>query len=340
MRRRGVTILIGCIVLALLGWQIGGVRVPYVELGPGPTYDTLGANDGKPIIAVEGAPTSRSTGQLRLVTVSVQPDMTLFDAALGWFSGDVAVVPRELVYPPDKTEQQVDDENAKDFKESQSSAETAALRELGYPVDVTVTKVTDGFPATGVLLVGDVITEVDGTLVTSDVVLRTLITAKPAGERHQVTVRRGTETMALQVGTAKDENDAPRLGVSVELRQPHPFTLKIELDRIGGPSAGLMFALGIIDTLKPEDLTGGNLIIGTGTIDEDGKVGPIGGIQQKLVAATQEHAKVFLTPADNCAEALASAPADLPLVKVATLRDALDALAALREHRTPKLCGQ
>jgi PDZ domain-containing protein len=340
MRRRGVTVLVGCVLLALMVWQVGGVRVPYVELGPGPTYDTLGRSEGKPIIEVTGASTSSSAGQLRLVTVSVQPDMTLLDAMRGWVDRKVAVVPRELIYPPDMTEKQVDDENAKDFKESQSSAETAALRALGYPVEVAVTKLSDGFPAASVLAVDDVITEVDGTKVTSDGSLRALITAKPAGTERQVTVRRGTRTMTLRVGTAKADDGSVRLGVTVEPRQPHPFTLKIELDRIGGPSAGLMFALGIVDTMQPEDLTGGNVIIGTGTIDDDGKVGPIGGIRQKLVAAKAGHAKVFLTPADNCAEAVASAQSGLPLVRDATLNDGLEAQRALREHRMPPLCGE
>ena len=338
MKRRGVTVLVGCVLLALLVLQLGRVRVSYVELGPGPTVDTLGKSDNKPIISVTGAPTSTSAGQLRLVTVSVQPDLTLFDAVRGWWDSNAAVVPRELIYPPDKTEKQVDAENAQDFAASQTSAETAALRELGYPVDVTITQLTAGYPAASVLAVGDVIVSVDGTKVTSARSLSTLVRAKSAGVPHEIVYRRGTATATATVNTAKGDDGAARLGVVVEQRQPHPFTLKIDLDKIGGPSAGLMFTLGIIDTLQPEDLTGGATIVGTGTIDDDGNVGPIGGIQQKLVAAKDAKAKVFLTPADNCAEALASAQPGLPLVKVATLDDALNALRALREHRTPPLC--
>jgi Lon-like protease len=338
MRRRGVTVLVGAVLLALLSWQAAVVRVPYVELGPGPTVDTLGKSDGKPIITVTGADTTKSAGQLRLVTVEVLPDLTLLSALRGWLMHDYAVVPRELVYPPNKTEKEVDDQNARDFQQSQSSAETAALRKLGYPVEVTVTEVTPGFSAAGVLAVDDVITAVDGTPVTSLEKLSELVRAKPVGSPRQVTYKRKAETKTATLTTSKGDDGSPRLGVRVDQRQPHPFQLKIDLNRIGGPSAGLMFTLGIIDTIDKEDLTGGMLIVGTGTIDDDGNVGPIGGIPQKLVAAKDVHAKVFLTPAANCAEAVANAQPGLPLVKVATVDDAVNALATLRGGRTPPLC--
>lgn len=341
MKRRGVTVLVGCLLLALLVTQVGRVSLPYVSLGPGPTYDTLGkSDDHKPVITVTGTDPTRSTGQLRLVTVSVRPDLTLVEAIKDWWDDDYAVVPRELVYPPDKSEKEVNDDNDREFKASQSSAETAALRELGFPVEVTVKSVTDGFAVVGVLAIGDVITEVDGTNVTSPQKLSEMVRAKPAGTDRQVTYRRGGEARTVVLKTGKDADGNTRLGISVEPRQPHPFTLEIQLDRIGGPSAGLMFALGIIDTIQPEDLTGGAVIAGTGTIDDDGLVGPIGGISQKLVAAKAAGAKVFLTPADNCADAVANAQPGLKLVKVGSLREALDALTALREHRTPALCAR
>ncbi|MBT8227297.1 MAG: PDZ domain-containing protein [Dactylosporangium sp.] len=347
MKRRGVTVLVGSLLLTLLVWQIGWVRVSYVELGPGPTVNVLGTAEGnpvpgtaedKPIIEVSGTETTTSAGQLLLVTVAVQPELTLLDALRGWWDGDTAVVPREMVYPPDKTEEEVDEENTKEFQDSQSSAETAALRALGYPVEVAVTQLSDGFPAASVLAVGDVITKVDGQDVTSVRSLVTLIRAKDAGAPHEVTYRRGAETRTASVGTKQGDDGTAKIGVGVEQRQPHPFTLNIELDEIGGPSAGMMFALGIIDMIKAEDLTGGMIIAGTGTIDDDGQVGPIGGIPQKLVAAKRDKAVAFMTPAANCAEALANAQPDLPLVRVDSLREALDALTMLRAHQTPPLC--
>ncbi|WP_238010153.1 site-2 protease family protein [Dactylosporangium sp. AC04546] len=343
MRRRGLTVLFGALLLLVLSWQATVVKVPYVEMGPGPTYNTLGTDtgkpDGKPIINVSGVPVTKSAGELRMTTVSVQPDLTLLDAMIGWFKDDRAVVPRELIYPPDRTEQQVQDDNARDFQESQTSAETVALKELGYPVQVTVGEVTEGYPAAGQLQKDDVITAIDGTAVTSVNKLTELVRAKPADVPRQVEFKRGTETKTVSLTTKKGDDGNPRLGVVVAAKQPHPFELSIQLDKIGGPSAGLMFTLGIIDTIKPEDLTGGYIIAGTGTIDEEGNVGPIGGIPQKLVAAKAAKAKFFLTPAANCAEAMDNPQSGLPLVKVTTLDDALTALEQVRAGRTPALCS-
>jgi PDZ domain-containing protein len=338
MRRRGATVLLGGVVLALLLWQaFFTVKVPYVALGPGPTVNTLGQADKHDVINVTGAPVTTSRGQLRLVTVSVTSDLTLFEAVRGWLQHDYAVVPRELVYPPNQTQQQVDQQNAQEFKDSQTSAETAALRKLGYPVQVSVKEVKAGTPADGVLKAGDVITSVDGAPVTSAAKLTAMIRAKSAGTARTFSyIRNGVAATATLAPRAEDGN--PRIGVIVEQKQPHPFELKIDLDRIGGPSAGLMFTLGIIDKIEPEDLTGGEVIAGTGTIDDDGNVGPIGGVPQKLIAAKRDGAKIFLTPAGNCAEAGANAVPGLPMARVATLDDALAALQAVRDHRQPALC--
>lgn len=338
MRRRGATVLIGGVLLALLLWQaFFTVEVPYVALGPGPTVNTLGQADKHDVISVTGTEASKSAGQLRLVTVSVTSDLTLFEAVKGWVQHDYAVVPRELIYPPNQTEKQVDEQNAQEFKDSQSSAETAALRELGYPVQVAVKEVKAGTPADGVLKVGDVITVVDGTQVTSADKLTELIRSKPAGAARTFGYTRAGVAGTVAI-TPRAEEGNPRIGVTVEHQQPHPFQLKIDLDRIGGPSAGLMFTLGIIDKIKPEDLTGGKVIAGTGTIDNEGAVGPIGGIPQKLVAAKRDGAKVFLTPDRNCAEAVQNAVPGLPLARVATLDDALKALEDVRANRQPTLC--
>jgi Lon-like protease len=338
MGRRGATLLLGAVLLLLLIWQAGTAPVPYVELGPGPTENTLGSHDGKPIITIEGHAETASAGQLRLTTVNVRDNLTLVDAVRGWISGDSAVVPRDLVYPPDKTEEQVDQENANSFRASQTSAETVALRKLGYPVLVTITEVAAGAPAEATLKPGDVITTIDGAPVTSGLKLRDLVRAKPAGTVLQVGYTREGSAAVVGVATAKGEDGSPRLGVGIEHKQPAPFDVKFDLERIGGPSAGLMFALGVIDKIDPVDLTGGIRIAGTGTIDDDGNVGPIGGIPQKLRGAKRDKATVFLAPAANCAEAKANAVAGLAVYRVATIDDALNALQALREKRTPPLC--
>ncbi|HET6211701.1 MAG TPA: PDZ domain-containing protein [Micromonosporaceae bacterium] len=340
MQRRGLTVLVGAIIVALLAIGIFRAPVDYVTLGPGPTVNTLGTSDGHPVIDISGAPISTSAGQLRLVTVNVAPEPNLLGAISGWLNGEEAVVPRELIYPPDESEQQVNDRNAQDFKDSQTSAETSALRKLGYPVHVMVVETTDGMPAHGKLAKDDEITSVDGQPVTSTQKLQELIRAKPAGTTLTIGYTRSGQAATVPITTAKASDGSPRIGIQAENKQPHPsFTVKIDLDKIGGPSAGLMFSLGIIDKLDPTDLTGGKIVAGTGTIDDEGRVGPIGGIPQKLIAARDAKATIFLTPGDNCAEAVANAQPGLKLVKVTSLDDALAALAALREGNEPTLCS-
>ena len=340
MKRRGLTVLFGALLTALLAVGVVTIPMPYVVLEPGPTVNTLGSDHGTEVIKVERATTSESKGQLRLTTVGVQPEVELVWAIRGWFSDDRAVVPRELIYPPDKTQEQVEQSNAEALHESQESAETVALRELGYPVQVTIEKVVPGGPSAATLQAGDVITSVEGTPVTSTLKLTELVRAKPAGTPLSIGyTRAGTAATAEIISRADGADQPPRLGIQARTKnQPHPFTLKLELDKIGGPSAGLMFTLGIIDKLRPEDLTGGRIIAGTGTIDDEGGVGPIGVIAQKLRGAKAATATVFLVPADNCTEALRTAVPGLTMAKVATVQDALAALKTLGEGGTPTPC--
>jgi PDZ domain-containing protein len=340
MRRRGTTLLVGAVVLVILIIaSFAGVKVPYVALTPGPTWNTLGTDHDKDVIQISGGPVSSSKGQLRMVTVGVEDEISLWDALRGWLSSDDAVVPREVIYPPDQTQQQVDQENAQDFKNSQNSATVAALRELGFAVHVTVKDIPSGSPSAGRLAAGDELVTVDGQAVTSAAKLTSLVRAKPAGTGLTIGYKRGGTAATTTVTTVAGQDGNPRIGVSIDQQQPNPYKITISLDNVGGPSAGLMFSLGIIDKLEPQDVTGGLEIAGTGTIDDDGKVGAIGGIPQKMRAAKRDGATVFLAPADNCAEAAANSVPGLTLVKVGTLDDALKALSTLRGGGQPILCS-
>jgi PDZ domain-containing protein len=338
MRRRGVTVLLGAVITALLSIGVLAAPIPYVVLRPGPTVDTLGRQDDKEVIQVSGRETSTSAGELRLTTVGVQSDVRLLTAIAGWFSPHEAVVPYELIYPPGETQQEVERRNAEDFAASQTSAETAALRELGFPVQVVVKNVVPGGASEGILKAGDIITSVDDEPVLTAGGLTRMVQARPAGTALTVGYTRDDTPATATIVSRSTDNGPPRIGVEVEQRQPHPFELSIDLDNIGGPSAGLMFALGIVDKLTPEDLTGGKVIAGTGTINDEGEVGPIGGIPQKLVGAKAAGATYFLVPADNCAEAVRNAQPGLPLVRVTSLRDALAALATIRAGGQPPSC--
>jgi PDZ domain-containing protein len=307
--------------------------VPYVVLSPGPTFNTLGADDsGKAVISVSGHPTYSDNGHLNMTTISVVTRLTLAQALRGWFRHDLAVVPRDVIYPPNESDQQVRQQDAADFKASQTSATTAALRYLGVKgtVHVLVDKVTKGSPADGQVQAGDEFVAVDGQKVTDAKSLRALIGTRQPGQPVRLTLVRAKKTLDVTVGTTstkdKDGTVRPIIGVETRERTDYPFQVTISLGDIGGPSAGLMFALGIVDKLQPGSLTDGRFIAGTGTIDDDGVVGPIGGIQQKLIGARRKGATVFLVPAANCKEALSSPPAGLKLVKVSSLKSALSEL--------------
>lgn len=338
MNRRGWTVLLGALLAALLIFMIGRAPVKYVVLGPGPTFDTLGSYDKQRVIQITGTPTTDSQGQLRMVTVNVTDEIDLLQAVKAWFNPEQKVLPRELIYPEDETNQQVEQENKEAFTQSQSSAETVALRELGYPVKVTVKDVAADGASQGKLQSGDVIVSVDGQNVTSLQKLQELVRAKPAGTTLTVVRQRGDQSEPVPITTKKGDDGSGRIGVTAENKQPHPFEITYHLENVGGPSAGLMFTLGTIDSIDKQDLTGGKVIAGTGTIDDEGNVGVIGGIAQKLIGAKDDGAKYFLTPAGNCDEAKANAVDGLTLVKVDTVDTALDALTKIRAGQPTPSC--
>src|SRR4029453_15021398 len=181
MRRRGVTVILGALITALLAVGVMAAPLPYVVLKPGPTVNTLGSDNGTEVIQVTDAKTSSSAGQLRLTTVNVQSQVELVWGISSWFSSKDRGVPRDLIYPPDQTEKQVEQQNAQEWTDSQASAVTVALTKLGYPVQTYVKSVTAGGAATGLLKAGDAITSVNGAKVTSPTAPPDALRAKPAG---------------------------------------------------------------------------------------------------------------------------------------------------------------
>lgn len=342
MSRRTLTLLLSGLLAALLTGAAAVTPVPYVAYLPGPTFDTLGAVGGTPVIAVTGRQTFPTQGQLDLTTISVRSRLTLAEALSVWLDRDRAVVPREFVFPPGQSDEEVQQLNEERKLQSENSATVAALNELGVPFSTTVrvARVQPGLPADGRLQVGDVITAVDGRPISSSTALREAVSGRPVGSPVRLAYERAGAPGEAVVTTAPAAEDPKRgiIGVVAAEVPEAPFTVTITLQDVGGPSAGLMFALGILDKLGPESLTGGRHVAGTGEITGEGKVGPIGGITQKLVAARGEGAEVFLVPEGNCADALARVPAGLRLVKVGTLDDALAALATLRAGGRPPTC--
>lgn len=353
------TTAIGGTIALLLAAISAFAPVDYVALGQGSTVDTLGAADGQPVISitaragqqlpaqVEAALAERyPNSHLNMTTVSVTDKVTAFGALIMWLSGDFSLVPRDEVYPPNKSEQQVEQENAQMFADSQSAAEIAALRYLGYPARTFVGNIAADSPSKGLLDPQDQIVAVDGKPVSTFKSLTELMGGTKPGQTVTVTVLREDTEHPVQVvlGSSQQLPDRGYLGIVPQERPVAPFSVHISLAGIGGPSAGLMFTLGIIDRLTPGDLTSGHYIAGTGEIHPQdpaapAAVGAIGGIVLKMAAARAAGATVFFVPKDNCQEALTQIPKGLQLVQVATLNDAMDALTALKEGRTPTSCG-
>jgi PDZ domain-containing protein len=340
MSRRAVTLLIASVgvIGALLVAAL--LPVPYVALLPGPTYNTLGPLGHKPIVQISGHPTFPTGGHLNMVTVSyiggpgAQPPFNIFAALQSWLSPHDAVVPQQELFPSGQTQQQVLKEDTEEMANSQQTATAAALCQLGikFTVADTITSTIRGLPAAGVLRSGDQIAAVNGTRPTCRVSAGDLIKARAAGQPVVLTIKRAGKFRKFTLRTASFQGQ-PVIGVNLVESFVFPFKVTISIGNIGGPSAGMMFALAIIDKLTPANLTGGKFIAGTGEIEVNGNVDAIGGIQQKMAAARAAGATIFLTPASNCADTVGAVPAGLRLVKVSTLRGALAALRALKAGR-------
>ncbi len=348
MKRRGWTVLIGAILVGLLTWQAMSMRVAYVGLGPGPTVDTLGKAQTKDessveLITVDEPDGGDIEGQLHLVTVRVRDHLQLAEAISYWLSDEYAVIPRQLQYPDDKSKDELSEEQDKLWKNSQSSAETAALRELGEPVEVTVSAVDSDSKADGEIAVDDIILAVEGQKVTSQLKLKALLEAeyqKNKDDPVDVTVQRGNKKVSAQLVPETSDGEVTVAGIELEAVQDDPYGIEMHADDlgIGGPSAGMIFALAMVEKASGEDLTGGEIVAGTGEIDEEGNVGSIGGVAQKVVGAHNSGATIFLTPSDNCESAAANAPDGLTLIKIDTLDDAISALRDLQNGQQPQTC--
>ncbi len=346
--RRGRSRRIGgwLLAIAILGVCVFAlVPSPYVIDVPGPVFNTLGevAINGQkvPLIEIPGETTYPTDGALDLLTVSTLGERgntpTWFEVAAAWFDPSKAVLPLDDVYPIGYSVEQSNEDGRVMMANSQKDAIAAALTELGYdlPVTVTVGSLTENSPSDGILEPGDVIISVGGKSVRGVEDMRSVIAESGAGRPIEIEITRNGEPKTVSVvPELSDENPpAPIVGVYPAVDYDFPFDVKIQLQNVGGPSGGQMFALGIIDKLTPGELNGGENIAGTGTIDAAGKVGPIGGIRQKLYGALRAGATWFLAPKSNCGEVVGHVPDGLHVVAVSTLKDSIAALTAIESGR-------
>lgn len=338
MNRRTWTVVSASLLALALGVLGGTLPVPLVALGPGPTYDTLGTVDGTTVIEVDGLPVYPTTGHLNMTTVSVTDRLTMFSALALWASPDNQVVPREPIYPSSMSLDEIQQQNSAQFSSSEANAEAAAVGELQLPATVIVSSLVPDTPAAAILQPGDELLAVAGQPMDSVREVSDVLAPTHPGDVVAVQYRRAGELRDAQIPlAARPDREQGLLGVILGARL-RDGDIRISLGGVGGPSAGLMFALAVVDKLTPDDLAGGKFVAGTGAIEPTGNVTPINGIPFKMRKAYDEGATVFLVPAANCQEAVATNPGDLQLVRIGTLHDAVTALQSLKSGAPVPSC--
>lgn len=330
-RRTAQNIAIYSLVAAIVLAAVILTRpVPYVQISPGPVFNTIGEIQGKPAIQISGAKTYPTAGELNLLTVQERGgpygELTLPEAFFGWISPVNDVVPTRVLYPENTTSQEVQQQNTLQFDNSQSAAATAALKSLGYPVRevVVVAQVVPNSPAQAVLKAGDILVSIAGVKIESPQQAVKLIQSKKPGTQVAIRYERAKRMSTANVTLTHSERDSSLgyLGVMPANSYRSPVQVTFGVDGVGGPSAGMMFALGIVDKLTPEQLNGGKIVSGTGTIDSDGTVGAVGGVKQKMSAAEAQGSELFLVAEDDCSDVVDNPPDHMRAVPVATLNQA------------------
>jgi PDZ domain-containing secreted protein len=320
--RRWVFIVVPLFLLYLAS---GLVLLPLYSIGPGP------ARDVAPLIRIGGEPVYGSSGHFVMTSVHVR-QLTPLGALFAWLDPNQAVVGRSTLYAPGETDQQEQRRAISQMDQSKLDAAYVVLRHLfGYPKDhgagVLIESVVPGCAADGELYPGDLVRSIDGTAAPTASAASKLIESAPSGSTLTFDITAdGTPEVVHLVRRPCGGSTRPLVGVS--MIPSFPFSISIASGDIGGPSAGLMWAVTMYDLLTPADLTGGRTIAGTGVIEPNGRVEPIGGIAEKIVAAREAGADVLLLPKGNLAEARAEDGGGIRLVPVASFDEALSWLRA------------
>ncbi len=352
-RRRLRRVLAAGTFILVVAVAIAAFTVPInvVIEAPGPTWNVLdnGSSSDQDVLKVKGTETYPTEGALRMTTVSVSGcpgyPVTTADLIAAWFSSDRRIVDRNEVCPQDQTAEQVEETGKAQMTASQDSAVIAALIETGMAtaMRLTVTEVTEQQDSTEVQ-VDDVLETIapeggETTTITSFSQLRELMSTIAEGTRVTLGVRRGEQQVSAALTTIapQEGTSGSLLGLSLKISVDSPVEASFGLSDVGGPSAGMMFALGLVDKITPGALTGSKDIAGTGTINMDGQVGPIGGIQQKIAGAHGAGSKFFLAPASNCDEVKGHEPEGMQVFAVSTLHEAVTATEAIASGNTSGL---
>ncbi|MGK0540347.1 YlbL family protein [Propionimicrobium lymphophilum] len=341
--KRFFVTLTAAFLLVVCSLIIGLTPIPFVSWQPGQTIDVFGSDNNGRLVQVEGIKTYDTTGELIVPTVSVtssQTFLSLPQAVISYFKKDSSVLPRDYVYPlePSKsgkdTKNRLEDERNKQMSDSQDAALVAALSLAGQPVQQTVKvkRVSSSGPAADKLNAGDTVRSLNGIEVKTKTDSQAIIKGLRPGDELEIALTRQGEALTVKISTvAGNENpQAARIGAEFEDSYQHPASAKYRINKdVTGPSAGLLFALGIYDSITPEDIIAGRSISGTGKISPSGDVRAVGGIRQKIFAAESAGAEYFLVPAGNCADI--DTETSMKLIKVSKLDDAVSSLKLLED---------
>lgn len=333
---RNLVAIVSSVMFVGLAALLMLVPVPFVTWRPGVAVDVLGATDGAPLVQVTGLETHEATGKLLLTTVSTtraDGSIGLPEALMAYFSSDSDTLPRDAIFPPGSTGEQVHEQGVAAMDTSKDNATVAALRAAGQQVTEmpVVETVSLSGPAKDKLEPGDLIESIDGEKATTRDDVATIVRNRPVGDPVVFKVLRGGNPQTISVVTVADGQSRPMVGITVGVGYRFAPEVHYNLDPgIVGPSAGLVFALAIYDKVTDGVLMGETVVAGTGGMDASGRVQAIGGIRSKMAAARKAGATVFVFPKANCAD-IGSAPTGMLAVPVASLKDAIATLKLLKE---------
>ena len=327
-------VLVGSVLFAI-------TPAPYVIEMPGPVFNALGSLGDKQIVTVVGAKTYATDGQFDVLTVQTRgtPEgkPSWVEVLLAMMNSDVKVVPIDEIYPPGSTQKDQEQETTRMMLDSQRDAIAVALKKSGYKFKswLAVDAVISGRPADGLIKPDDILKSVNSIEPHSLKDVTDQI-EKRAGKAVDFQIIRDGKPKTVSVTPFLDPQSGHyRVGMQLGFRYDFPIDVKVDLGDVTGPSAGLTFTLGVIDTLDARSLTSGNKVAATGTIGADGSVGAIGGVQLKMKAALASGAKFMLAPVENCNEIVGHIPAGLQVVAVSNIDEALAALEQLRVQKKP-----
>ena len=309
----------------------------YVIERPGQVFNVMGEISGQKVISSDDVAVYESDSRFDVTTVSLlgnrESTPSWVQVLWAWADPEQIVLPLDEVYPPSLTTAEIRAESSAQMEISQQDAIAAALAELGYEIPRTlyVASVIADAPSSGILVAGDFVVSAGGNDVVSFDELKSQIQLSE-GEPIILEVIRDGQPLSLEITPEKRETDWV-IGAMVGYTYDFPVDIQLQLGDVGGPSGGLMFTLGILDTLSEGSMAADRHVAGTGTINAAGEVGPIGGVGLKMIAAKNSGADLFLVPKGNCEEAIGQIPDGLSVVTVRDLSDALDAIDALREGK-------